>query len=122
MLLSERTLIYHGVKVDRDAIFALLEQLFREGCPWFRQSILYVLFHILQRAPDSTTLGSIVMWQSPKNSLLQITGRWKRPLRNIILLTTWGGPRSSLIIIALAPVPAFCRASCKVLLQQATRN
>jgi hypothetical protein len=52
MLLSERTLIYHGVKVDRDAIFALLEQLFREGCPWFRQSILYVLFHILQRAPE----------------------------------------------------------------------
>jgi hypothetical protein len=52
MLLSERTLIYHGVKIDPEAIFALLEELFREGCPWFRQSILYILFHMLQRAPS----------------------------------------------------------------------
>ncbi len=50
MLLSERTLIYHGVKVDPDAIFNLLEELFRDGCPWFRQSILYILFHMGQRA------------------------------------------------------------------------
>ena len=52
MMLSERVLIYHGVKIDPQATFALLEELFREGCPWFRQSVLYVLFHMLQRTPS----------------------------------------------------------------------
>ena len=52
MLLSERALIYHGVKIDPEATFALLEELFHEGCPWFRQSVLYILFHMLQRAPS----------------------------------------------------------------------
>ncbi len=47
MLLCERTLVYHGVKVDPAGTFALLERLFAEGCPWFRQSVLYVLFHQL---------------------------------------------------------------------------
>jgi hypothetical protein len=58
MLLSERTLIYHGVKVDPAATFKLLEELFRDGSPWFRQSIIYILFHMLQRAPslDDTSL------------------------------------------------------------------
>lgn len=51
MLLAERTLIYHGIKVDPAATFALLERLFRDGCPWFRQSVIYILFHMLHRAP-----------------------------------------------------------------------
>jgi hypothetical protein len=52
MLLCERTLIYHGVKVDPAGTFDLLERLFAEGCPWFRQSVLYILFHLLGGAPD----------------------------------------------------------------------
>ena len=51
MLLGERALIYHGAKVDPVATFALLERLFDKGCPWFRQSVIYVLFHILHRLP-----------------------------------------------------------------------
>jgi len=47
MLLCERTLVYHGVKVDPAGTFTLLERMFREGCSWFRQSVLYVLFHQL---------------------------------------------------------------------------
>jgi hypothetical protein len=52
MLLGERALTYHGVKVDPSATFALLEQLFRDGCPWFQQSVIYILFHMLHRAPS----------------------------------------------------------------------
>lgn len=52
MLLCERTLIYHGVKVDVAGTFDLLQRLFAEGCPWFRQSVLYVLFHMLGSAPS----------------------------------------------------------------------
>jgi hypothetical protein len=51
MLLCERTLIYHGVKVDAIGTIAVLERAFTEGCPWFRQSVLYVLFHILGNLP-----------------------------------------------------------------------
>ncbi|MGE0650696.1 MAG: hypothetical protein AB7P12_02945 [Alphaproteobacteria bacterium] len=54
MLLCERALIYHGVKVDRSTTFAALEGLFRDGVPWFRQSVLYILFHMLGRS-DSVT-------------------------------------------------------------------
>jgi hypothetical protein len=46
MLLCERTLIYHGVKLDPAGTLALLENVFGEGCPWFRQSVLYILFHM----------------------------------------------------------------------------
>jgi len=52
MLLCERTLIYHGVKIDPAGTFALLERLFAQGCPWFRQSVLYVLFHQLGNLPE----------------------------------------------------------------------
>jgi hypothetical protein len=51
MLLCERALVYHGVKIDPAATFALLERIFAEGCPWFRQSVLYVLFHQLGNLP-----------------------------------------------------------------------
>lgn len=47
MLLCERTLIYHGVRIDPAGTLALLERVFTDGCPWFRQSVLYVLFHML---------------------------------------------------------------------------
>jgi hypothetical protein len=52
MLLAERTLIYHGVKVDPPGTFALLDRLFTEGCPWFRQSVLYSMFHMLANLPE----------------------------------------------------------------------
>lgn len=47
MLLCERTLIYHGVKIDPAGTLALLERVFTDGCPWFRQSVIYVLFHMM---------------------------------------------------------------------------
>jgi hypothetical protein len=51
MLLCERTLVYHGVKVDPAGTFEVLNRLFAGGCPWFRQSVLYVLFHQLSNLP-----------------------------------------------------------------------
>jgi hypothetical protein len=51
MLLCERTLIYHGVKLDPPSTLALLESLFAESCPWFRQSVLYILFHMFANLP-----------------------------------------------------------------------
>jgi hypothetical protein len=54
MLLCERTLIYHGVKLDPAGTFALLESVFGEGCPWFRQSVLYILFHMFGNLPAVT--------------------------------------------------------------------
>jgi hypothetical protein len=49
MLVSERALIVAASR-DPDATFAILERLFMNGAPWFRQSVLYVLFHVLSRA------------------------------------------------------------------------
>jgi alkylhydroperoxidase family enzyme len=49
MLVSERALIVAGAR-DQDAAFAVLERLFHDGVSWFRQSVLYVLFHVLGRA------------------------------------------------------------------------
>ena len=51
MLLCERTLVYHAVKVDPAKTFELLQRLFESGCPWFRQSVLYVLFHQFNNLP-----------------------------------------------------------------------
>ena len=51
MLLCERVLVYHAIKIDPDGTFALLGRLFAEGCSWFRQSVLYVLFHQLSNLP-----------------------------------------------------------------------
>ena len=49
MLCIERVLICHGHR-DLEGAFETIEMLFREGRPWFRQSALYVLFHLLLRA------------------------------------------------------------------------
>jgi hypothetical protein len=51
MILCERTLIYQGVAQDTRGTLALLERVFAEGCPWFRQSVLYILFHVLRHLP-----------------------------------------------------------------------
>ncbi len=53
MLVSERALICRG-KLDFQGTFDAIDQLFRDGRPWFRQSALYALFHIMQNAtaPD----------------------------------------------------------------------
>jgi hypothetical protein len=45
-------LIYQGVRVDPPGVFAFLEEIFNEGCPWFRQSVIYTLFHIIGKAPQ----------------------------------------------------------------------
>ncbi len=47
MLVCERALIYYGVKTNPAAIMDTAEALFRHGARWFRQSVLYVLFHVL---------------------------------------------------------------------------
>lgn len=49
MIVVERALICQG---DRDfaTTFDAIETLFQRGAPWFRQSALYVLFHMLGRA------------------------------------------------------------------------
>jgi hypothetical protein len=47
MLVSERALICRAPH-DAHGIFDTIEHLFRKGCPWFQQSALYALFHILQ--------------------------------------------------------------------------
>jgi hypothetical protein len=49
MLVIERVLICHGHR-DLAGAFETIEMLFREGRSWFRQSALYVLFHLLLRA------------------------------------------------------------------------
>lgn len=52
MMLCERALVYHAVKVDPAGTFDLLGRLFESGRPWFRQSVLYVLFHQLSNLPE----------------------------------------------------------------------
>jgi len=49
MLVCERALVVAGAD-DPVATLTVLETLFRDGAPWFRQSVLYVLFHLLGRA------------------------------------------------------------------------
>ncbi len=51
MLASERALIVKGVK-NFLVVFDAVEQIYRDGCPWYRQSVLYVLFHLLSRVPQ----------------------------------------------------------------------
>lgn len=46
MLVIERTLIFHGVK-DPEAMFAALMRVHRDGCPWFKNSSLYIAYHTL---------------------------------------------------------------------------
>ncbi|MGH7158449.1 MAG: hypothetical protein ACREFS_00010 [Acetobacteraceae bacterium] len=47
MMISERALIYYGARANPADALDLLEGLFHRGVPWFRQSILYTLFHVL---------------------------------------------------------------------------
>jgi hypothetical protein len=47
MLVCERALIYYGVHAGPSAAMGVLEHIFRHGAPWFRQSILYALLHVL---------------------------------------------------------------------------
>jgi hypothetical protein len=58
MLVCERALIYYGVKTDPAAMMDTAEHLFQNGARWFRQSILYVLLHVLEAwgSPDEETL------------------------------------------------------------------
>jgi hypothetical protein len=58
MLVCERALIYYGVHTDPVGVMDVAEDLFRTGAPWFRQSILYVLFHVLSA------------WESVDDSIL----------------------------------------------------
>jgi hypothetical protein len=58
MLVCERALIYYGIKTDPVAMMDTAEHLFHHGARWFRQSILYVLLHVLDawESVDDTTL------------------------------------------------------------------
>ncbi|MGH3562498.1 MAG: hypothetical protein ACRDTN_12035, partial [Mycobacterium sp.] len=51
MLVCERALIYYGVTSEPTVVMDALEGLFHHGVPWFRQSILYVLYHIMTNWP-----------------------------------------------------------------------
>jgi hypothetical protein len=51
MLVCERALIYYAAVTDPAAGFDLLERLFHEGRPWFRHSVLYALFYVLNFVP-----------------------------------------------------------------------
>lgn len=51
MLAAERSLVFHG-SIDPLGVIGTLETLHERGCPWFRQSNLYVLFHVLKRLPQ----------------------------------------------------------------------
>jgi hypothetical protein len=47
MFVCERALILHGVHAAPEAVMDTVEELFRDGARWFRQSLLYVLLHVL---------------------------------------------------------------------------
>ena len=49
MLSAERALVFHAAS-DPAGVLAALEEIHRDGCPWFRQSVLYAGFHLLKRA------------------------------------------------------------------------
>jgi hypothetical protein len=46
MLACERALIYYGVNSEPAEVMGVLENIFHNGAPWFRQSVLYVLLHV----------------------------------------------------------------------------
>jgi hypothetical protein len=48
MLAAERTLVFHGAR-DPLGVLCALEQLHDRGPGWFRQSVLYIAFHVLGR-------------------------------------------------------------------------
>lgn len=49
MLVAERTLVFHGSR-ELDGVLRALGRVHEKGCWWFRQSVLYILFSILNSA------------------------------------------------------------------------
>ena len=47
MFVCERALILWGVHSDPEAVMSTVEELFRNGARWFRQSLLYALLHVM---------------------------------------------------------------------------
>lgn len=47
MFVCERALILWGAHTEPEAVMSTVEQLFRGGARWFRQSLLYVLLHVV---------------------------------------------------------------------------
>ena len=47
MQVAERVLFLHGCS-DPERIMPAMSRIYREGCPWFHQSVLYISFHILR--------------------------------------------------------------------------
>ncbi len=52
MLACERAVICHGARTDPAFVLELLERVFRQGCPWFRQSVLYSLYHVFSNRAE----------------------------------------------------------------------
>ena len=72
MLCCERAIILHA-KRDPDAAFDLCDRVFQEGCPWFQQSVLYALFHILTRA-QSVDEAQLSRYKEMTSSFFAATG------------------------------------------------
>ena len=51
MLAAERALVFHAAG-DPGGVLDALEEIHRDGCAWFRQSVLYAGFHLLKRAAN----------------------------------------------------------------------
>ena len=51
MQVVERVLFLHGCR-DPERIMPAMSRIYREGCPWFHQSVLYTSFHILRTIPN----------------------------------------------------------------------
>jgi hypothetical protein len=49
MLVCERALVVSGAQRPAET-FDILETMFRDGAPWFKQSVLYAMFHVVGRA------------------------------------------------------------------------
>jgi hypothetical protein len=52
MMICERGLLYYAARTDPAGGFDYLERLYREARPWFRHSVIYVLFHVLSFLPE----------------------------------------------------------------------
>jgi hypothetical protein len=50
MQVAERVLFLHGCR-DPERIMQAMSRIYRDGCPWFHQSVLYTSFHILRSVP-----------------------------------------------------------------------
>ncbi len=50
MQVAERVLFLHGCR-DPERVMQAMSRIYRDGCPWFHQSVLYTSFHILRSVP-----------------------------------------------------------------------